>query len=78
MTLRSRDFVTLVKYRDGVTHAKVSRPTTTSQRNDEKPLPSPEDLDKLPAGWAVKIVAEVVRSLHHCANIPTPTWLVEP
>ncbi len=71
-------FVVLVKYRDGLIHAKASRPATSDQKDEEKPLPSPEDLDRLPAGWAVKVVVELVKNLHRHAEIPTPAWLVEP
>jgi hypothetical protein len=71
-------FVELVKYRDGLIHAKASRPATSTQNEKEKPMPSLEDLQNLPAGWAVKTVVELVRSLHHHIGIPDPAWLVEP
>lgn len=70
-------FLKLVDCRDGLVHAKASRPATPTQTDKEKPLPSPEDLDGLPAGWAVKIVIELVRSLHQQAGIPAQAWLVE-
>jgi len=50
------EFRKLVFYRNGLIHAKASRPATSTQKSEDKPLPSPEDLDRLPAGWAVKTV----------------------
>ncbi len=72
------EFSKLITYRDGLVRAKVSRPATSGQRDEEKPLPAPEDLDRLPAGWAVTTVVELAQSLHDCTGIPTPAWLVVP
>ena len=55
-----------------------SRLTTKTQREEEKPLPSREHLDRLPLSWAVKILVELAERLHRHAEIPTPAWLVEP
>jgi hypothetical protein len=71
-------FIELVNYRDGLIHAKASRTVKPVQNDDEKPIPSPQDLQNLESGWAVKTVVELVRSLHRHADIPPPTWLVEP
>jgi hypothetical protein len=68
----------LVDYRDGLVHARASRPQTTARPNERMPVPSKTDLDRLAAGWAVRVVIERVRLLHEAVNTPVPEWLVEP
>ena len=69
---------TLVEYRNGLVHAGASRPETDSLRDDEKPVPSKTTLDQLEAGWAVRVVIELIRRLHEAAGTSTPAWLIEP
>jgi hypothetical protein len=57
-------FTKLVDMRHGLVHARSSRPETTRLPEREKPLPSKEDLDKLPAGWATQVVVTLVKELH--------------
>lgn len=73
-----QDVQILVKYRNGLVHAGASRPETDSLEDDKKPLPSKTLLDQLPAGWAVRIVIELIRRLHEAAGTSTPAWLIEP
>jgi hypothetical protein len=68
----------LVDYRDGLVHARASRPQTTARPNDTMPVPSKTDLDRLDAGWALRIVTDRVRRLHKAVNTPVPEWLVNP
>ena len=72
------DFILLVRYRDGLVHARASRPETDSQPKEAKPLPSKTVLDQLSAGWAVRVVVTLTRRLHDAVGTPQPTWLVEP
>jgi transcriptional regulator with XRE-family HTH domain len=72
------DFILLVRYRDGLVHARASRPETDSQPKEAKPVPSKTVLDQLSAGWAVRVVVTLMRRLHDAVGTPSPTWLIEP
>jgi hypothetical protein len=73
-----RDWVNLVEIRNGLVHARSSRPETSLQPEKEKPFPSKGDLDQLPAGWATKVAITLVKRLHDAIGTTTPAWLVEP
>jgi len=64
--------------RNGLIHARSSRPETDPQPDKSKPLPSKGDLDQLPAGWAVRVVVALVKRLNQAAGTRPPIWLVEP
>ena len=68
----------LVCYRDGLVHARSSRPETISQLDKENPLPSKTKLDQLAAGGAVRTVIALIRNLHDAVGTATPAWLIEP
>jgi hypothetical protein len=68
---------TLVTYRNGLVHARASRPESGSQPEAKHPMPSKGDLDQLVAGWAVRIVVTLVRRLHDAVGTSPPAWLVE-
>ena len=72
-----RDWLDLVDLRNGLIHARASRPETNPQPDSERPVPSKGDLDKLPPGWAVKVVVTLVRELHAAVSTPAPAWLVD-
>lgn len=72
------EWKTLVKYRDGLVHAKASRPQKNSQPEEQKPVPSKIQLDSLEAGWAIQIVIERIRCLHRAVGTAAPSWLVDP
>lgn len=69
------DFSGLVKMRNGLVHARASRPETNELPEKEKPLPSKGELDKLEAGWAVKVIVELVGQLHKATGTPMPDWI---
>jgi len=71
-------FTKLVTMRNGLVHARSSRPETTQIQEKEKPLPSKEDLDNLPAGWATEVVVTLVKELHKAVGTSEPDWLVTP
>lgn len=73
-----QDFIDLLDCRDGLVHAKASRPWTTALPTEEQPLPSKADLDGLPPGWAVRIVKNLIARLHSTVGTQIPAWLVEP
>lgn len=68
----------LIKYRDGLVHARTSRPESASLPEEEMPVPSKTDLKALDAGWAVGIAIERVRLLHDAVRTRSPEWLVDP
>ncbi len=69
------EFRDLVKWRNGLVHARSSRPETPIQPEEEKPFPSKDDLDRLPAGWATRVVVTLVKRLHSAAETSPPDWL---
>lgn len=72
-----RNFLKLVRYRDGLVHARASRPETSSLSPDEEPLPSKTDLDRMPLGWAVQRIVTLIRHLHGAVGTSAPDWLVD-
>jgi hypothetical protein len=66
---------TLKNYRDGLAHASASRPRISGQGKKEKPIPSMNILNKLPRGWAVKIVVNLVRRLHKDIDQSPPNYI---
>jgi len=75
---RWQKFKKLVKYRNGLVHGSPSRPETSPLGDNQKPVPSKTMLEQLEAGWAVKIVIQLIRHLHEAVGTSTPQWLVEP
>jgi hypothetical protein len=71
-------FIQLVDYRDGLVHAKASLPTSKADPSATPPIPSPDDLRDMEPGWPVRVVADLVRSLHTAVGSETPHWLVNP
>jgi hypothetical protein len=71
-------FIQLVDYRDGLVHAKASLPTSKADPSATPPIPSPDDLRDMEPGWPVRVVADLVRSLHAAVDSATPRWLVNP
>jgi hypothetical protein len=71
-------FITLVAYRDGLVHANASRPTSDAAPDATPPVPSPDDLRDMEPGWPVRVVADLVRSLHAAVGSGTPRWLINP
>lgn len=72
------DWLRLVEMRNGVVHARSSRPETHPQAEEEQPLPTKADLDQLAAGWPTRVVVALVRRLHEAVGTATPSWLVDP
>jgi hypothetical protein len=72
------DWSRLLACRDGLVHARSSRPATDSVPGAPNPVPTREELLKIPAGWAVRVVIERIKRLHAAVNTRTPVWLVAP
>jgi hypothetical protein len=83
------EFRTLVHYRDGLVHARVSRPEPDelpadwlrlSPRDLENltPVPSKSARDTAARGWATRVVAHLITHLHTEIGTQPPAWLIEP
>jgi hypothetical protein len=69
----------LVDYRNGLVHARASRPDTKGLGNGENPVPGPEELDQVvKRGWALGVVIDRIRGLHQAAGTELPPWLQRP
>jgi hypothetical protein len=68
-------FRTLVDYRDGLVHARASRPYSAKLTGDEKPLPTKQNLDSYPPGEAVETVRRLIQKLHEDTRTKPLTWL---
>jgi hypothetical protein len=67
-----KEWARLLEFRNALVHANVSRPVEPSMKV------SPQDLDQIVPGWAVRIVIERIKRLHTAAKTDPPTWLIEP
>jgi hypothetical protein len=65
-------------YRNSLIHASVSRPQEKVTASSTPPPDWKAELAKLPAGWAIGIVAELMRGLNDKAGTHTPDWLDKP
>jgi hypothetical protein len=72
------DWHTFVLYRNGLVHARASRPDGPGQSDREKPFPTNSILSGLRAGWATQVVADRIRRLHAAAGTAVPDWVVDP
>lgn len=66
------DFCTLVKFRNGLLHASASRPES---KDGSGPSPSSSQRNELSAGWAVKVVRDLILDLNDAAGTTPPDWL---
>ncbi len=71
-------FIKLAQLRNGLIHARSSRPDTSDLDDQEKPFPSKSDLDKLESGWPTRVVTALIREVHAAVGTVPPSWLVEP
>jgi hypothetical protein len=68
-------FIKVYTYRNALIHAAVSWPKLEVTASLVPALDSKAELGALPAGWAIKIVAELIRDLNNKAGTATPDWL---
>jgi hypothetical protein len=69
------DFGLLVEFRNGLLHARSSRPETAGLPEASLPRPSMQQLDDLASGWAVGVVRQLILELCSAAGTPPPEWL---
>lgn len=72
------EFTKLVELRNGLIHARASRPETAGVPDKELPRPSKGELDSMKPGWPTRTVATLIRSLHSAAGTAGPRWVVDP
>ena len=66
---------TLISYRNGLVHARASRPSTSDQPHDHKPVPPIDKLKEIPHGWAIGVATTLVRELHLGLGSEPPDYL---
>jgi len=71
-----RDFRILVDYRNGLIHARASRPETHGLTDDQLPMPSMLQLYELEPGWAVGVCERMICELHTAAGTVKPSWII--
>ncbi len=69
------DWTTLVEYRDGLLHARASRPLTSGQPKYEKPVPDGVTLSQIEPGWPIRVTVTMIEEFHREAKIVVPDWL---
>lgn len=72
------EWLKLIEFRNGLIHARASRPETAALNENEKPKPSKTALDNMAPGWPTGVVVELIRRLHAAAGSPVPEWINEP
>ena len=69
------DLGRLIEYRNGLIHARASRPSTATQPPEEKPVPGLGELKKQKPGWALSIAADLVMKLHQDLGTDPPDYV---
>lgn len=69
------EWTNLVNYRDGLIHARASRPLTDSLPAEEKPVPDGRTLADMQPGWAISVVVAMIRAFHSASGFTSPEWM---
>jgi hypothetical protein len=73
-----QNFADLVNYRNGLLHARASRPETDGLPEKSMPVPSKSLLIELDPGWATNVVRTLIIDLHKAVGSTRPDWLEAP
>jgi hypothetical protein len=73
-----QNFTDLVNYRNGLLHARASRPETDGLPENSMPVPSKGTLIDLDPGWATNVVRTLIIDLHKTVGSTPPDWLEAP
>jgi len=65
----------LVEFRNGLLHARASRPSTESLSKEFQPVPAPGQLENIGHGWACGVAKRLVLKLHVDLQTPAPKYL---
>jgi len=71
-------FLRLLRKRNGLVHARASRPEASGRPEKEKPSPTMRELTAMEAGCPTRVVVELVEQLHRVTGTDAPAWLVKP
>ena len=69
------DLGQLITKRNGLVHAKASRPFNSNVPQSEQPDPKRSELDEMNPGWAVEICVALVKQLHDGSSTPVPKYV---
>lgn len=69
------DFLRLVNFRNGLLHARASRPETPGLSDSSLPVPSMDQLRSLSPGWACGVVGRLIQELNTAAGTNSPDWI---
>ncbi len=69
------DFLILIEFRNGLLHARASRPETAGLSASSFPVPSMDQLRSLSAGWACGVVCRLIQELNTAAGTNPPDWI---
>jgi hypothetical protein len=72
------NFNELVEFRNGLVHARASRPETDGLPEEKLPVPSKTILDELKVGWPTGVVYSLISELHDVVGTDPPDWLKHP
>lgn len=66
----------LIKFRNGLVHAKASKFYNAFTEKSDQPVPSQEELEgSIKTGWAISVASKLVTSLHEKLNSDVPNYL---
>ena len=68
---------TLLKYRHGLVHAVASRPFNNDVPESHRPVPDPNEFNRLKSGWALDIAVKLVGQLHDSTQTSRPSYVSE-
>lgn len=69
------DFQVLVEFRNGLLHARSSRPEIAGLAEASSPVPSLAQLQNLEAGWPSQVVRRLILELHSATGTSPAQWL---
>ncbi len=72
------DLRQLITYRNGLVHAKSSRPVSDTQSDVTMGFPTKDHLRQVGPGWAIRIAHDLVDKLHTELGTPIPDYLHRP
>jgi len=71
-------FLRPLEKRNGLVHARASRPETSGRPEEEKPSPTMRELTAMEASCPTRVVVDLVEQLHKATGTDAPAWLVKP
>ena len=66
---------TLIRYRNGLVHARASRPSTAGLHRNEQPVPAIGELRQIGHGWALGVAERLVKKLHSDIGTSHPGYM---